>query len=279
MLTGNGNPSDDEIIDSLSQPSAGTPEAAPAGAPLETPAPAEPQFNPQEWGFKFRNETVFPKDRNEMTELLQLGRSYRENKPKWEKDQQALQAFEARKQDYQRYDQLSDALKANPQFRTELEQLAQKYSGQPSQPPAAPPSVADDPRLKQFEEYIEQQRQREADQELANEMDQLEKTETAFDWKSNSGDGSLRDQLLKYMSENKIYNARVAFRDMKWNEIQQKKEFDARRKAEEDAAKARRLGTVTPGTNPAPSNAPKPIDFKNTNWETLENMAVESLGR
>lgn len=278
MTIANGNPSDDEILGSLSQPSPGTPEETAAAAPAEAPAPAEQPFDPSAWSYKFRHETVQPKDRNEVIELMQLGHSHRVNKPQWEKDQQALRAYEARKADYQRYDQLSEALKANPAFQSELEQLAQKYSGQPSQP-AAQPNLAEDPRLKQFEEYIEQQRQREADTELANELDQLEKTEKDFDWKSNSGDGTLRDQLLRYMSENKIYNARVAFRDMKWSEAQQKREFDARRKAEEDAARARKLGTVAPGTAPAPSAQPKPIDYRNASYEQLEQMAVESLGR
>jgi hypothetical protein len=259
MSIANGNPSDDEILGSLSQPSPGTPEEPAAAAPLEAPAPVEQPFDPSAWSYKFRNETVHPKDRNDMTELLQLGHSYRVNKPKWEKDQQALQAYEARKQDYQRYDQLSEALKANPAFQTELEQLAQKYSGQPSQP-AQPANLAEDPRLKQFEEYIEQQRQREADTELARELDELEKTEGRFDWKTNSGEGTLRDQLLRYMSENKIYNARVAFRDMKWNEAQEQQKF-------------------APGTAPAPSAQPKPIDYRNASYEQLEQMAVESLGR
>jgi hypothetical protein len=278
MTIANGNPSDDEILGSLSQPSPGTPEEPAAAAPAEAPAPVEQPFDPSAWSYKFRNETVHPKDRNDMTELLQLGHSYRVNKPKWEKDQQTLQAYEARKADYQRYDQLSEALKANPAFQSELEQLAQKYSGQPSQP-AQPANLAEDPRLKQFEEFIEQQRQREADTELARELDELEKTEARFDWKSDSGEGNLRNQLLRYMSENKIYNARVAFRDMKWNEAQEKKEFEARRKAEEDAARARKLGTVAPGTAPAPSAQPKPIDYRNASYEQLEQMAVESLGR
>lgn len=273
------DPTDDEILGSLNQTSAGTPDPAAAAAPVEpNPAPVEQPFDPSQFAYKFRHETVLPKDRNEVIELLQLGHSHRVNKPQWEKDQQALRTFEARKADYQRYDQLSEALKANPAFQTELEQLAQKYSGQTPQPAPQTP-VSEDPRLKEFQEYIEQQRQREADTELANELDSLEKTETGFDWKSNSGDGTLRDQLLRYMSENKIYNARVAFRDMKWSEAQQKREFEARRKAEEDAAKARKLGTVAPGTTPAPSNAPKPLDHRTMSYEQLEQMAVESLGR
>lgn len=276
-----GPPTDDEILGSLNQPSSTSTE--PAAQPAA--APAEPEFKPQELGlgYKFRHETIYPKDRNEAIELMQLGHSFRVNKPKWEQDRQALQAFEARKPEYQRYEELSKALQANPEFRTELEKLAQKYSGQPSAP-AQPQGIPQElapvlEEVKQIKQWKEQQEQQAADQELARDLDALEKAEPGFDWKTDTGEGSLRQQLIRYMSENKVYNPRVAFRDMKWEEVQQKTQFEARKKAEEEAAKARKAGVVTPGTVPAPTNTQPPINHRAMSYDDLENLALESLRR
>lgn len=271
----NGQPTDDEILNSV-QPDPGAPAGEPAAA-----APAD-TFNAQELAYKFRNETVYPKDRNEAIELLQLGHSFRVNKPKWEQDRQALQAFEARKEEYQRYDQLSQALQANPEFRKELETLAQKYSGQPSAPaqPQVSPEIA--PVLEtvtKLEQWKQQQEAREADNELSRELDALEKSETGFDWKTDTGEGTLRQQLLRYMSENQVYNPKIAFAGLKWGEAQQKARFEAEKKAAEEAAKARKAGVVVPGAGPAPSAAPQSIDHRKMSYDDLENAALESIRR
>lgn len=271
-----GQPTDDEILASQSTESA-TPAAA---------APVEPVFNPQELGlgYKFRNDTVFPKDRAEAIELMQLGHSYRTNKPKWEQERQAYSAYEAKKDVYQRYDQLSAALQANPDFRTELEQLAQKYSGAKPQgqpTPAAPSSVPPElmGAVNELKQWKEQQETREADNELKRELDELERQNPSYDWKTDAGEGDLRKRLLSYMHEKRVYDPEIALSAMMHKSELQRVQFEATKKAAEEAAKARKAGVVTPGTQPAPQAPAGGLNHRTMSYDDLENAALAGLGR
>lgn len=269
-----GQPTDDEILASQN-PENAQPVAA---------APTEPVFDPSGLGFKFRNETITPKDRADAIELLQLGYSYRTNKPKWEADRQTAAQFEARKADYQRYDQLSQALQANPEFRTELEQLAQKFNGpkpqaQPNQPSAStvPPEILE--KVNKLAEWQEQQQIEREDNELKRELDELERNNPSYDWKTDSGEGDLRKQLLAYMSKKGVYDPEIALAGMMYKSDMQRAKFEAEKKAADDAAKARKAGVVTPGTQPAPQAPAGGLNHRAMSYDDLENAALAGLGR
>jgi hypothetical protein len=261
-----GQPTDEQILEAVQ------PVAA---------APVEPSFTPQEFGYKFRNETVYPKDRNEAIELMQLGHSFRVNKPKWEEDRRAYSAFEAKKDVYQRYDQLSQALQANPDFRTELEQLAQKYSGQKPQPqpqnPNIPPEILE--TVNSLKAWKETQETREADTELQRELDDVERANPSYDWKTDSGEGPLRKQVLSFMHKNKVYDPQIAFDAMMRKSDMERVRFETERKAAEDAAKARKAGVVTPGTQGAPQAQPQGLNHRAMSYDDLENAALASIRR
>lgn len=275
----NGQPTDEEIITSQSTQTAEDASVASAEA-----APSEPQFDPQQFAYKFRTDTVYPKDRADAIELMQLGHSYRTNKPKWEAERQTAAQFEARKADYQRYDQLSQALQANPEFRTELEQLATKYNGtkpqgQPSQTPpqGLPPEVME--RLEKLTAFQEQQETREADNELKRELDDLERANPSYDWKTDAGEGNLRKQLLSYMHEKRVYDPEIALSAMMYKSEIQRTKFEAEKKAADDAAKARKAGVVAPGTQAAPQAPAGGLNHKAMSYDDLENAALAGIGR
>ena len=270
-------PSDDEILGSLTQ----TPAAPASPAPTPEAAPQEPAFNPQEWGFKFRNDTVYPKDRQEAIELMQFGRSLRENKPKWEP---ILQRWEQNKDTYQRYDELSQAIAQNPQFAQELQALAQKYSQPKPQPETSPqPGAAISPEVKKelddLKAWREQETARQADSELKTELDTLQSKFPRYDWKSDSGEGNLRQQLLQYMQKNHVYDSEIALKAMMYGTDIKQAQMDAERKAAEDAAKQKKLGVVPAGTQPAPAPTARQIDPRNYSYDQLEDMALQSVGQ
>jgi hypothetical protein len=183
---------------------------------------------------------------------------------------------------YRRYDDLSQALQANPQFRTELEQLAQKYSGQPSpqqeQPTSTlPPEVAQE--IQALKAWREQQDQEKADRELQLELDAVEKSFPTYDWKSDTGEGNLRQRLIKFMASEGIYKPDRALKSMMYDEDLKRVQMDTRRQAEEDAARARKAGVTVPGTQGAPAATPQSFDHKGKSWEDVESAALESLGR
>lgn len=264
-----GQPTNDQILSENGQPAAA--------------APAEPIFTPQEFGYKFRNETIFPKDRNDAIELMQLGHSYRTNKPKWDTERQAYSAYEAKKDVYQRYDQLSQALQANPDFRNELEQLATKYNGQKpqAQPNPAPNGVPQEflETVNGLKQWKEQQETREADNDLKRELDELQRANPSYDWKTDSGDGDLRKQLLTYMHEKRVYDPDIALSAMMHKSELQRVRFEAEKKLADEQAKARRAGVVAPGTQPAPQANAGGIDHKKMSYDDLERAALAGIGR
>jgi len=136
--------------------------AAPQGDGQVPEQQPQDNFNPQEWGYQFRHETVFPKSREEMTELLQLGHSYKQNKSTWDAErQQWTQA----KPKYQQYEQFEQALQKNPQFAQELRGLAERYQQQNQ--------GQDDPRYSELAQQVERMQQFQADYELTQEMNNL----------------------------------------------------------------------------------------------------------
>lgn|SRR3990167_2692968 len=263
-----GQPTDDEILSEHQTPPAGATPAAPA-------APQEPAFNPQDFGYTFRNETVYPRDRKDALELFQLGHSYRANKSKWEQDRQALSSYEAKRDVYQQYDKLSEALQQNPEFASELKNLAQKYSGQPQpqNPSTLPPEVLE------MRQQLAEIQERRADDELKSELDGLERSNPNYDWRSDTGDGTLRQQLLRFMHDKKVFDPAIALNAMMYKTDLQRAKMDAERKAADELAKQRRQGVVPAGTQAAPSNAPRPIDHKNMSYSELEDLAIEELSR
>lgn len=276
----NTQPTDDEILAGHKEAPAPGAESKPAVAPTASP---ESEFDSKPWGYKFRDQTVYPKDRNDMIELLQLGHSYRENKPKWEQDRQSLAAYEQKKDTYRQYDQLSAVLESNPDFRNELQQLALKYSqpktnSQPNQTASVlPPEVEE--KLREFSQWKERMEEERSDNELKLELDALEKSEPTYDWKTDSGEGLLRTRLLKYMQQNRVTKPEIAFAAMMRKEDIQNAKMAAAKAAADEAAKARKAGVVTPGSSPVVPNANNGIDHSKHSYAELEEMAVGSLGR
>lgn len=268
----------EDILSELNQPGQdGQPQGSPAGDPnAPGGAPPADNFNPQEWGYQFRHETVFPKTRQEITELMQLGHSYRTNKQSFEQQRRQV---ETQASQYQRYAALDQALQQNPDFARELWALGQKFSqpgqaggapGQPSQPQGLPPEIAHLP--KQVESVVAWQ----ADQELRQELDQVERENPDFDWKADTGDGTLRQQLLLFMRDKQVTDPVIAFRSMMYPSAINKAKFEAQKKLKEDQQKQHRQGIVTSGGAPKPGE--KPVDVRGKSYGDMEQLALASLG-
>lgn len=241
------------------------PQLDPQSADVQTdPAQAQaPSFNPQDYGYQFRHETVYPKDRNELMELVQLGRSYRENKPKWETERNQYAQDKLR---YQQYDAFQQALSQHPDFARELRELAQKYSQQPQS--------QEDPRFSQLQSQVQEMAAWRADYELATEMDSLQKSFPNYDWNRDTGEGNLRRQVLIFMRDHGITKPEMAFRAMMYEQSIRDAHLQGANKAAAATQAASRAGVVAGGGAKPPA---KPVQRAN-GYGQAADFSLAELG-
>ena len=232
--------------------------------------PEEITFNPQDFGYQFRHETAFPKDRNDLTELMQLGRSYRENKTAWETERSQMQGL---KQRYQQYDQFEAALKANPEFSQELKVLAQKYTTRPAGGNA---QGQESPQFQELSQEVKAMRSWQADQELSREMTDLERNHPEYEWKKDLGGGPLTQQVLIFMRDKGLTDPDVAFRAMMFDQAKKNALMAGARSAAAAQQQQHRNGVVTNGGRPQPSKGP--VDPTKMSNDQIQNAILTELG-
>lgn len=258
----------------IEAPAMDVPEAMPesGAASVEesglTAADSSPQaqtnFNPQEWAYTFRSETVQPKTREEMIELMQMGHSYRYNKPKWDQQKQEL---DERAKQYEPYQRLKESLDANPDFRDKLMQMYQEYNGQQVQNPA-------DPRLDEISQKIETWEQRQADMELQKELDQVAASHPEIQWNKDLGEGSPRQQLVRFMAQKGINDPELAYRAMYFPKATQTAAHQAAAKTTQNIKQQHRAGVVSAESAAKPERA---VDHSKLSWDDLSQMAINDL--
>jgi len=84
-------------------------------------------FNPQQWGLKYRDQTVFPKDRAHLVTLAQQGFGATQRLSELNRREAQLKAVADK---YAMYDQLEKGLGRQSRIKQELAALVSKYAGQ-----------------------------------------------------------------------------------------------------------------------------------------------------
>lgn len=252
---------------------AGAVAAPESGAPSPdlTPAQpaADPNFNAQDYGYKFRSEMVYPQSKEDMIELMQLGHSYRHNKPTWDREKSELAQ---QQQQFAPYQNLHTALEGNPQFRTDMWNWIQSYQGQtqPDQPEA-------DQQVTQLSQKMQQFEEKQADADLAREMTDMMSKHADVDWNKDVGEGTPRMQLLQFMSKEKITNPEMAYRAYFFPTAVQNAQLTAAKKTTQGIKQQHKLGVVT-GQSAAPPGAPG-LDHTKHSMDSLAELAKNAVAQ
>lgn len=265
--------------DAGAAPEATPPGGAPDALGSVTPA-AQPQsaWNAQEWGLKYKGQTIYPESRDQLLSLAQKGRVMEERIADWNKKEQEWQAQAARFQPYVDLDQL---FQKNPAFAKQVQSLYQQYSqGQPPQgdvPNALPPELQPIvQKVQEMDQWRQEQAKQAAHQEISRELQELADAHKDYDWQSDDGYGTLAERVMRHALDNNFPTLKAAFRDLMWDDIQVRKQTEAKRQAAEEIQRQHRQGVVAPGA-PSPRPAPAKFDVRNASYADLAKMALAEM--
>lgn len=254
------------------------PNPAPDAGGIENEGSADPQggepppqneFNPNDYPYVFRGETTYPQSKEELTELMQLGHSYRTNRTKFDEERASFQQTMGQ---YEKYKNLEAALQENPQFAQEMWGVYEKFQNGGNND--APPS---DPILQELQTKVLTMEERQADADLKREMNDLKKSHPEYDWDKDTGDGSLSLQLLRFMHKNRIVDSELAFRAFMFPTAMKNAQFDAKKATTQNIQRSNRAGVVANSSAGAPPA--KQFDPRGKSYDQAAEAAIASLNQ
>ena len=237
-------------------------------SPEPPPAANDPNFNPQDFSYKFRDEMVTPKSREDMIELMQMGHSYRYNKPRWDELKQSL---DQRAQTYETYQKLHESLEANPAFKDELMEMYNRHTGQQTQQPQG------DPRVDEVVQKVHTWEERQADADLQREVQEVMSKYPHVNWTKDLGEGTPKQQLLNFMAEHGINNPEFAYRAMYFPKATQNAAHQAAAQTTQNIQQQHKAGIVQRGTTTPPGGKLTRDDLAKQSWDSLADMALADL--
>lgn len=247
----------------------------------QQPQQTSQNWNPQEWALNFKGQTILPKDRTHLVNLAQKGYGY---ETAMEQINQERQRIAQQQGQYQRYTQLDEALKSNPEFAQKLWNFVQQQQ-QPGQKPAdqegeLPPQVLQlQSELEEIKSWKQQQAEQAASQAIDRELQEIAQAYPQYDWRGDDGTGSLAWKIMKHAYDNNLPSMKTAFRDMMFDNAASQVKLDTLKKAKETQQAQHRQGVVqTGGASAGVSTAKKTPYSPNDSYADLASKAIQALG-
>lgn len=239
----------------------GTPDAPPQGVP--------DAWDPKPWAYQYKGQSYYPKDKNHLLSLAEKGHAFAQRLG------EVNRQWEDRFKPYQQYEELDNHFKTNPEFARAVQDLYKRHQApQEHGDPQVQQVMSELAELKQWKQVEEE---RKADGEIEKAKTDLMSKYKDFDWTTTDDEGfNLMQRVIEHGLKNKIYNLHTAFKDLKWDEVQQKKEIDGRRQAAAGIQQAHKAGIVDAG-KPSPKPQPKPFDPSKHSYDQLAQMAIKEF--
>jgi len=249
----------------------------------------DPNWNPQEWQLKFRDQVVVPKDRNHLINLAQQGFSYSQRMQEMKSREDQLNAQKAQ---YDQYAKLEDAFARNPAFREQIMQWyqnsltpgvtqSQAAAASPQQSSIPPELLQEIQSLKEwkqnFESFQQQQQEQQADNEIMSEIQQLQQKYARDDWESPASNGnSLLKEVIKHAYDLGGVKLETAYRDLMWDSHTKQSEIGGMKKAAEAQAASRKAGVIAGGRSKGA--VPKQVDTASMGYSDIEKLIKSEYG-
>jgi hypothetical protein len=273
--------------DSISLNEAATPEEEnidiAASQTEETGESQVPEFNPQHFPLKFRNKTIYPKDRDEAIKWLQQGYGY-ENK--MGALNQRSQELDNRAGRYEQMDQLIKLFEENPEFQEYINKYVNKQiagqqpGGEETQGQQQTPDIqslieqAVTAKVRPYTESLEKQQ---ADGELDKEESALRAKYENVNWDEKDENGhTLMWDVMKHAFDNNFPSLVSAYHDMSYSSISENAAAEALKKNTEEKQRQAKDGIVTSGGT-QPSDKPRSVNIRDKSYNDLSAIAVSEM--
>lgn len=285
--TQGGDVNVDEIMEGIEKPAADremtSGDAAPAPQAAATPEP--PAWNGDEWAFEWNGKRVVPDSRDKLKTWMSQGYNYSQrmgefNKQRGEWERKVKDA-ETLRQQYERYREVDEYAKKNPDWWKHVETGYQSRS-QPQIAPELQPILQ--PILKDLEETKgvlqawQQERQTaeeaKANEALDSEIQSIRKSYPNIDLTAVDETGeTLELRVLKHAQQIGTGSFRAAFRDYLHDKLVDLAKADGREALAKDKQTQAKKGVL--GTTQAPLKGLQ--SAQNHRGKSYDNLAREAL--
>ena len=247
-------------------------ETIDGSATQETEETVGPEFNANDWPMKFRDNTVFPKDRDDLIRLAQMGHGY-SNKMNQLKQQAAEQSQTATR--YEQLEKLISEIQRDPEFKDYILGY-KKPEGSPEQTTDinAQVQAALAPHLQQVTSIQQQLEDQKADGDLEVETAELKTKYPDADWESKDTNGNTLMQDVWQRALDADTSLELAYRDITYDSIRNNTEAETIKKNQAAEAEKVNQGVVTSsGSQVAPAKK-KGYD-RGKSWNETAESALE----
>jgi hypothetical protein len=241
-------------------------------------------FDANYWGLKYRGQEVYPRDEAHLRDLAQMGWSYSQNMEALNREARELERL---KSHYSQFEAIDETFKNNPIFAEKVRELHEKLNNGESfdgQSEEDTNSIATNPEflaikkeLEAMKTWREEIRNRDADQSIQNELQELQKAFPGQQWGVDNGDGTLEQRIMKHAIDNDISSLRSAYRDYMFDSAQQAAAQAALEQYKQTVQKNNVQGTFAKSVNPPPAPMKSYAYRRGDDYRDLTQKAMDML--
>jgi len=255
-----------------------SPEAAPPSVETPTQEPPASEWAANDYGYKYKGNVFYPKDRDHLIALAQKGHAFEINQEGLNKELRGIEEFKQKYEPYQRMDEFSQK---NPEFLNKVNSLYYEYQNGNAQQPEGedisqhPLYLAQQKEIDGFKQRFQQMDMSEADKEIDTQLEQLIANNKNYDWKTDEGHGDLGYRVMVHARDNGHPSLEAAFKNLMFDDMRLRSEMEAKKNLAEENKKNNKAGVVH-GSAPAAIGAKK-LNHKDHSLDELAEMALNEF--
>jgi hypothetical protein len=239
-----------------------------------------PQFDPQQWGYKYKGQMIFPKDRNHLITLAQQGHMAAQRMAELNKLRTDL---DAQGKQYEPLKQLDEVFKKNPKFAQKIWDLYQRAQsgedvlnggGGEKEDPVYGQLTQEVQSVKSDLQKIKEEKE---DQALEREIDTLKKNHADHEWGTDEGDGTLEFRIMKHAHDNGFNSLESAYRDLMWDTVRTNTEASTLQKAKENRVAEKKAGVIDKGGTGQRPAQKSGINIRDVSYNQIAEAAIKGL--
>lgn len=233
-------------------------------------------FDPKAWGYKYRGQEIYPKDRNHLITLAQQGHMASQRMA--ELNARAKELDSMQKQ-FDPYKQLDEVFQKNPKFAQKIWDLYQKAQAGEDvtadvQDNGLGAIVQDINGIKTEFQKLKEEKE---DQALEREIETLKTAHSDHEWGIDEGDGTLEKRILKHALDGGFSSLESAYRDMMWDSVRTNTEAKTLKQAAQNRVAEKKAGVIDKGGSAQRPQQNNSQSVRGMSWNKIAEAAISGL--